>query len=123
MLSSFRKGKNLARISIGSKRRYAIHMLADTLDGIPSISGPTGPVGPTPHIDGGLSPPDPAPRSEHTENQREKPGAESSAARESVPIAPTAPETEHKTQERHLTPDPPVKQDAQESADDGGFFV
>jgi len=76
LLASFKEGRNLVRVSIGSKRRYAIHVLADTLDGIPSISGPRGPVGPTPSVDEGFSPSEPAPKSNRVENRDQKPGPE-----------------------------------------------
>ena len=76
LLASFKEGKNLTRVSIGSKRRYAIHVLADTLDDIPSISGPRGPVGPTPSVNEGFSPSDSAPKPDRVENRGQKPGPE-----------------------------------------------
>jgi len=42
LLASFEKGKNLARIRTGVKRRCVVHVSADKLESIPAISGITG---------------------------------------------------------------------------------
>ncbi|MDA2929331.1 DUF927 domain-containing protein [Acidobacteria bacterium AH-259-O06] len=76
LLASFKEGKNLARVSIGSKRRYAVHVSADNLDGIPSISGPLGPIEPTPSDFNTSCPPTVPPKSGNAIKQGQKKGAE-----------------------------------------------
>ena len=121
LLTSFQEGKNLARVSIGVKRRYAVHICADNLESIPTISGTLGTVGPPPSIDGGPSTQNVALESQDVKKEGQKAGTESPAVPKPAPNGPTDPEIEHKPPQEQRTPAPvqPVKSDAQEKE---GFY-
>ena len=87
--------RNTVRKIIGARRRYVIHILAETLS---AKSGPSGPTGPHPRISA-------APRAEkmgHFSGHSEKVAHESGPAPQETggpgPVGPVGPQREHKGQ-------------------------